>query len=233
MSIVRSIPLALAAVLLGGCTSLHTVTSTVASFGSWPEGSPPGTYAFDRLPSQQASPQRQEAVEAAAAQALAGAGFRPAPEGTKPAVTVQAGARIERFESDPWADPFWAPGLYHYGWYRPWGPWGPGPYWHRHGGYWGPGPYFPEPDVYEREVALLIRDAATGKPLYEARAESSGASDGGQRLLAAMFVASMRDFPHAIEQPHDVDVDMTLVPPPPVDAVPPAAAPASAPAVRP
>jgi hypothetical protein len=218
----------LAPALLAGCAGLHVVGSTVASYGSWPDGAAPDTYAFDRLPSQQADPARQQAIEAAAAQALADAGFRPAADGAKASVTVQVGARVERFESDPWNDPFWSPGLHRYGypgWYRPWGP---GPYGHfRHGGFWGPGPYLPEPDFYEREVALLIRDAATGKPLYETRASSSGNLNGGPRLLAAMFDAAMKDFPQAVPQPHDVGVDLRTVPPL-LDVPVPAAAPAPA-----
>ncbi|HEX7638910.1 MAG TPA: DUF4136 domain-containing protein, partial [Burkholderiaceae bacterium] len=209
------------AALLSGCAGLHTVTSTITSYGQWPAGAKPGAYAFDRLPSQQAHPQRQQSLEAAAAQALAGAGFQPAPEGAKATYTVQVGARIEQFESDPWDDPFWAAGMYHWGypgWHHP--PYH-GPYWGPRG-FWGPGPgpWFPEPDVYEREVALLIRDAATGKPLYEARAMNEGNTAGGDRLLAAMYEASMRDFPNAVQKAHDVTVDLTLAPPAPGAAVP-------------
>lgn len=201
------------AALLAGCASFHTVSSSVATFGAWPAEMTPGTYAFDRLPSQQANPQRQQALETAAAQALGAAGFRPAADGDKAAVTVQLGARIERFESSPWDDPFWAGGYgfhrrYGYpGWY---GPYGPGPWGFRRG-LWGPFP--PQPDVYEREVALLIRDAATGKPLYETRASNDGTTEGGDRLIAAMFGASLKDFPRTNEKPHDVTVDLTMVPP--------------------
>ncbi len=216
------------AALLAGCASLHTVSSSVATYGQWPAGMAPGTYSFDRLPSQQANLARQQSLESAAAQALAGAGFRPAAAGEKGSVTVQLGARIERFEADPWDDPFWGGGWRHRfgypGWYGPYGP-GPGPWGWGRRGFWGPG-YFPQQDVFEREVALLIRDAASGKPLYEARASNDGTTDGGDRMLAAMFDASMREFPNSNEKPHDVVVDLTLVPPAP--PMPPAA-PASAP----
>ena len=86
------------AALLAGCASLNSVDTSVATFGAWPADTAPGTYAFDRLPSQERNPQRQQSVENAAAQALAGAGFRPAAEGTKPAVMIQLGVRTERFE---------------------------------------------------------------------------------------------------------------------------------------
>jgi len=214
------------AALLAGCASFHQVSSSVATYGQWPAGMAPGTYSFDRLPSQQANLQRQQSLEAAAAQALGAAGFRPAADGEKGAVTVQLGARIERFEADPWDDPFWAGGWRHRfgypGWYGPYGP-GPGPWGWGRRGFWGPG-YFPPQDVFEREVALLIRDAATGKPLYETRASNDGTTDGGDRMLAAMFDASMRDFPNSNEKPHDVVVDLTMVPPATPMGAPPAPA---------
>ena len=196
------------AAVLSGCASLHSVSSEVASFGTWPADQVPGTYSFDRLPSQQSNLQRSQSLEAAAAQALATAGFKPAPEGTKASFTVQIGARIERFERSPWDDPLWMPGLYrgypYPGWYAPYGPGGPyGPFWR---------PWGLEPDRYEREVALLIRDGAAGKPLYEARATNGGATQGGDRMLAAMFDAAMKDFPHANERRHTVTVELPLVP---------------------
>ncbi len=210
------------AALLAGCASLNVVDTSVATFGEWPADATPGTYAFDRLPSQQANPQRQQSLENAAAQALAVAGFKPAADGAKPTLMIQIGARTERFEQAPWDDPFWwgGPRRWGYGGWvggGPWGPWGPGPYGLRRGR-WAPFP--PEPDVYLHEVALLIRDASTGKALYETRASSDGYSEGGDRLLAAMFDASMKDFPHANDKAHNVRVPLPLVP----SAMPPAPA---------
>ena len=200
------------AALLAGCASLHTVDTSVASFGAWPAGTAPGTYAFERLPSQDTRPQRQQSLENAAAPALAFAGFVPAPAGTKPAVIVQIGARVERFEASPWDDPFWWGGGRRWGyagWGRPWAPYGPyGWGGLRHGPWVG----MPPSDVYLHEVALLIRDAATGKALYETRASTDGYSSGGDRLLAAMFDASMKDFPHANDKAHNVRVMLPMVP---------------------
>lgn len=212
------------AALLAGCASLHTVDTSVATFGAWPADVTPGTYAFDRLPSQQANMQRQQSLENAAAQALAEAGFRPAADGTKPAVMVQIGARTERFEQAPWDDPFWwgGPRRFGYaGWASP-GPFGPwGPYGH-HRGLWAPFP--PAPDIYLHEVALLIRDASTGKALYETRATTDGYSSGGDRLLAAMFDASMKDFPRTNDKAHNVRVELPMVPSAMPSAPPPALA---------
>jgi hypothetical protein len=201
------------AALLAGCASLRVVDTSVATFGAWPADTAPGTYAFDRLPSQEANPQRQQALENAAAQALALAGFKPVAEGARPAVVVQIGARTERFEQAPWDDPFWwgGPRRAGYAGWAPYGPYGPwGPYGFHHG-IWAPFP--PVQDVYLHEVALLIREATTGKALYETRASSDGYSAGGDRLLAAMFDAAMKDFPRTNDKPHTVRVDLPLVPP--------------------
>ena len=209
------------AALLAGCASLNTVDTSVATFGAWPADMTPGTYAFDRLPSQEKNLTRQQSLENAAAAALAIAGFRPAADGAKPAVMVQIGARTERFEEAPWDDPFWWGGPRRFGYggwagYGPYGPWGPYGF-HRHG-VWGT--YPPEPDVYEHEVALLIRDTATGKALYETRASSDGYSSGGERLLAAMFDASMKDFPRTDDKAHVIRVALPVAP----SAMPPAPA---------
>jgi hypothetical protein len=208
------------AALLAGCATLNSVDASVASFGDWPAGLTPGSYAFDRLPSQQKDPRRLQSLENAAAQALAGAGFHPAAEGAKPDMMVQIGARTERYEQSPWDDPFWWGGPRRFG-YRGWvgaGAWGPwGPYGFHHG-MWAPFP--PEPDVYLHEVALLIRDANTGKALYETRASTDGFSSGGERLLAAMFDASMKDFPRTDDKPHDVRVELSTVPPAPAASAP-------------
>jgi hypothetical protein len=208
------------AALLAGCATLNSVDTSVATFGAWPADVTPGTYAFDRLPSQEKDLRRQQSLENAAAAALASAGFRPATEGTKPAVMVQIGARTERFEQSPWDDPFWWGGPRRFG-YRGWAPYGAygpwGPYGLRRG-VWAPFP--PEPDVYLHEVALLIRDAGTGKALYETRASTDGYSSGGDRLLAAMFDASMKDFPRTNDKAHNVRVELPLVP----SAMPPAPA---------
>lgn len=213
------------AALLAGCASLHSVDTSVATFGAWPANTTPGSYAFDRLPSQERNPQRQRSLENAAAQALAVAGFRPAADGAKPDVMIQIGARTERFEQAPWDDPFWWGGPRRFGYggwssYDAFGPWGP---YGRHRGLWSPFPS--EPDVYLHEVALLIRDANTGKALYETRASSDGYSSGGDRLMAAMFDASLKDFPRTDDKAHNVRVELPMVP----SAAPPAPA-TSAPA---
>jgi hypothetical protein len=210
----RTIAAVLAAIALAGCVSLDNVESDVWSFSRWPAGRAPSTYAFERLPSQQANPQQAQMLEDSARRAIESAGFAPAPEGSSPDVTIQLGARVTAYEVAPWDDPFWYGGRYAWGpygyWGRPWGPrWGPygGPYW---GPYWRYGYPYPTTTI-EREVAVLIRDKKSNEPLYEARAQSGGNWAGGPIVLPAMFAAALRDFPAGSPtNPHRV-----VVAPPP------------------
>ena len=68
---------------LAGCANLATLDSVVLSYGQWPAARAPGTYAFERLPSQQANPERQQLLEVRRAERLQAGGFpglhRPAP----------------------------------------------------------------------------------------------------------------------------------------------------------
>ncbi len=176
-----------AATALGGCAALNTVTSEIATYGDWPAGRQPGRYAFERLPSQQANAPRQAELESAAARALDAAGFTAAPSTAQADVVVQIGARISRSDLSPWDDPLW---------WR----WGGG-YWRSPG--WRPGSramfhanlsagWYAR---YERNIALLLRDRASGSPLYEAHAQTDGSTRGDSALLAAMFEAALKDFP--------------------------------------
>ena len=64
---------------------------------------------------------------------------------------------------------------------------------------------------FDREVAVLLRDRASGKPLFEARAVNEGnldAADG--TTLGAMFEAALMDFPRLGINPRRV----TVAPPP-------------------
>ena len=177
----------LVAAALGGCAAMNSVTSEVATYGDWPAGRQPGRYAFERLPSQQAKAARQAELEAAAARGLEGAGFTAARDAAQADVIVQIGARISRTELSPWDDPLW---------------------WRWGGGYWrslswrSPSHFGFQANFnsgwtarYERSVALLLRDRASGTPLYEAHAQTDGTTSGDNALLAAMFVAALKDFP--------------------------------------
>lgn len=174
-------PLAAAAVALGGCAGFGGLSSTVTSYSQWPAGRAPGSYVFERLPSQQA---RSDApiLEAAAAPALQRRGFLPAASGQNADYSVQLGVRVTG--SDP-------------GLYGDWGGFG-----RISSGYWGRGVGFgvglglPLTPVYEREASLIVRDRRSGQVIYETRAINDGASPSVQSLLPAMFEAALVDFPH-------------------------------------
>lgn len=185
---VATLALLAAALATGGCATLNTVSSEVTSYAQWPAGrTPAGTYVFERLPSQQARGDEQAQLEAAAARALAGIGFRPAADGASPDVRVQLGARLGRSRT-----PFVDDRLY-----APYGFWG-WPY--ARGAWWGPGwglglGWTLDSPRYDREVALLMRDGRTGAPLYETRAVSEGTGSFSTVLLGALFEAALKDFP--------------------------------------
>lgn len=195
-----------AAALLSACASLNDVSADVSSYSRWPAGRGPGTYAFERLPSQQTRPQQAQMLEDSARQAVEGAGFAPAAEGSAPDVTIQVGARIVETDGYPYDDPFWYGG---FGvWHRPFGrfarPYG-GFGWR--GGYWG-GPAYSDFPSYQREVALLIRDKRSGEPLYESRAQNEGSTTGVATILPKMFVAALKDFPAgAAANPHRITIE--------------------------
>jgi len=183
-----------ALLLLVGCAGLRTVDSDVNSYSHWPAGRAPSSYAFERLPSQQAHPDEQDALEAAARDALAKAGFTEAADASKADALVQVSARTTRYDvlyDDPfyWRGGFW--------WHRGFGPW------------WGSGASLAYTTPrYVREVAVLIRDRASGAVLYETRASSEGYSGSDKDILAAMFEAALKDFPQAAVNPRRVSVPL-------------------------
>lgn len=185
------------AALMAGCAGFNTLRSDVATYGDWPAGRKPASYAFERLPSQQSAGSAQDKLEAAAAPALEAAGFMLAEPGKEPDVIVQLGARVTRTDYSPWDDPLW--------WRGGFGSW-------RHGPWIGPRwSVFAYHDVprYERDVALLIRDRASGKPLFEARASTDGSSSGSSEILRAMYGAAMKDFPATGPNPRQVTMPLT------------------------
>lgn len=192
------IPAALLATgLMAGCAGFKTVTSEVSTYGDWPAGRAAGSYAIERLPSQQAAKtDAQQMIEGSASLALQAAGFVPAAAGAPPDVVVQIGARVTRQERAPWDDPLW--------WNPRFSRWAvvgwPGPY-------WATRMRLDTPE-YQREVGVLIRDRVTGQPLYEARARNDGITSGGQTMLTAMFTAALKEFPKVQNESHDVDVTL-------------------------
>ena len=212
---IRTLTLAaLATFVLGGCAAMNTLHNEVSTFGAWPAERKPAGFVFERLPSQQAHPERQQMLEGAALGALTGAGFAPATDARDAEYLMQLGARVAL--DDPWFDSnpmFWRGGLrygvgYSYGYGRGYGRWGHGPW----GPGFGPGFGYGSSTSFERDVALLIRDRKTGELLYEARASNSGPSATIDRLLPPMFRAALQDFPAASPEPHTVTVPLSVTP---------------------
>lgn len=188
------------ALTLSGCAALRSLSTEVSSFGEWPAERQAGTYAFERLPSQQAQAAETELLENAARPALEKAGFKPVAEGQAPDVLVQVGARDSRTISSPWDDPIWWRGGFGYWRHGPW----LAPRWNLSMRY-----DFPR---YESQVALLLRDRASGKPLYETRASAETGSRAGVELYSALFQASLMDFPRLGMNPRRVVVEVGAAP---------------------
>jgi hypothetical protein len=182
-----------AALLLSGCAAMRNLSVEVSSFGDWPQARKAGSYAFERLPSQQAREAEMQLLETAAKGALAKAGFTPAAAGVEPDVLVQVGNRVGRADSSAWDDPLWWRGGFGYFRHGPWA-----------GPRWSLGLRF-EPGRYEHQVALLLRDRASGKPVFEARANRESSTElTSKETLALMFDATLMDFPRLGVNPRTV-----------------------------
>lgn len=187
-----------AALMLGGCAGISTVAVEVSSQGDWPAERKPGTYAIERLPSQQANAQEQDRIEAAAVPAIEGAGFVRAPF-EEADVLIQVGARVfEVYRRDPFASSFY--------WRQDWWLYG-----RHHPFFYGPGfgrgfHYNDFPDI-QRETAILMRDRRSQRIVYETRATVLG-NWSSQVLLPLMFAASMKDFPTPAISPRTVTMSL-------------------------
>lgn len=193
----KSLATLAATVALSGCALLNTLSNEVSTYSQWPAERKPGSFVFERLPSQQSQPERQAVLEGAAQRAIEAAGFTPAGAGKPADYVIQLGARVSPNERSIYDDPFW----WHGGLMLGRG--------HR-GSFWGTGLGFTySPPTYAREVAVLIRDRASSTPLYEARATNDGGSPNIDSLLPAMFDAALMDFPYGGPNPRTVRIDLS------------------------
>lgn len=190
----RRLFLLIAVLALSGCASLSQFSSQVSTHGTWPQGRAPGSYAFERLPSQAAQPDLQDRLEAAARPALQAAGFTEAADTGQASVVVQLAAQVQ-VEPRPPLDNFW----------YPYGRWG----W---GGFWGPGrsgmgvSLHMEPPYVQMAVSLLIRDRQTHAVLYETRARHDRLGAVDARLYPLLFEAALTDFPQVAVSPRTVTI---------------------------
>lgn len=173
--------------LLAGCGGMRLVDSDVQAISTLPAGSTAlaeARYRFERLPSQTTQAQFPR-LQALAEAALARAGLVRDDSGAK--YSVQIGARVESFLVDPWGYP-WRD------------PWWPGSYGHAMIGsgapMWGFGMRYPPSTAYKREVSLILRELRSGQVVYETHAVHDGPWHDTDPVLAAMFDAALKDFPH-------------------------------------
>jgi hypothetical protein len=202
LRLLRLLLAAVAALGLAGCASTYLLDNQVQSFSQLQAMPAQPTYRFERSLSQQADP-AQQALEGLADAALYKAGLRR--DDAAPRYSVQVSARTERTLT-PYADP--------------WSPWGWGGGWNlgvggRHFGLGFGGP-FPNMDSYwfHREVAVVIRELATNKVVYETHAYNDGPWLDNRSVLPAMFEAAMQGFPTPPAGPRRVDIQVGRNPPP-------------------
>ncbi len=212
-----------AALLLGGCASTYRVDSQVESFARWSEAGStlgnkatapaalpqaPQTYRFERLPSQREgdTAAQQNTLESLARDVLTPLGWTTVDGSTASPWTVQVSASSQRQVRSPWDDP-WPP-------FWPMFGVGIGSNGARVSGQlvWGPVfpsmfPYNDRPH-YQRKVTLVVRDAVSGRVVYETRAAHDGRWNDSPELWRAMISAALRDFPAPPAGAREVNVDL-------------------------
>lgn len=197
------------ALMMTGCASVMRVDSQVESFARWEErpGLPaaPQHYRFERLPSQHEGPggKAQTELEHWTSGELAALGWHVAQPGEPaPQWRVNVQAQSLRMPFAPWEAPpggFW-PGVSIYGgWGRP--GFGARIGWPVHP-WWDASPY------YQRSVSIVIRDASTGKVVYETSAAHDGRWNGTPELWKAMIRAALADFPAPPKGVRQINIDL-------------------------
>jgi Domain of unknown function (DUF4136) len=199
------------ALALAGCAGLQRVDNTVQSYARWDTATgsattgaartpaAPQRYRFERLPSQRdsATAEGQDRLEAMARQALEPRGWTPAATEAEARWMVQVTASTVRVGRDPWNDP--------------WGGWRFQGHFVAGNGHLFFAPMFGFPmesPGYQRQVALLIREASSGRVVYETRADHESRWNSTPALWQAMLEAALRDFPAPPDGPRQVNIDL-------------------------
>lgn len=198
--------LASMALLLGGCASVIRLENDVNSHTAWPSAATPAPgdrFAFERLPSQREAQaaQEQQTLENLARPALEKVGLKATNDGADVRWTVQVSARGVKLPHAPWEDPHdrW-PGRGLVG--RDYVVTGKGQVVYMPGFMYIPTPY------YQREIALLMRDAKTGQVVYESKAAHDGPWHDAPALWTALFDAALQGFPRPPSGPRRVVIDL-------------------------
>ena len=182
----RTLALAATVLALAGCGTMTSLTADVSSYGQWPAGRTQQRYAFERLPSQQAQPDFQSRVEAAARPALARKGFVAVDTPEQADVLVQVAAQARTLSSGFYDDP--------------WNRRMDGRFFGGFGGIFGGrggvgfGMSF-EPPYTQMQVDVLIRDRRSSQTLYETHALHQRSGGIVESLMPPLFDAALQDFP--------------------------------------
>ncbi|CAN5767807.1 hypothetical protein BH09PSE5_BH09PSE5_08530 [soil metagenome] len=180
------------AMALAGCASVSGVTSDVSSYSSWPSGRSPGSYVFERLPSQ-VQQAGQDDLEQAARAALTKAGFTEA-KSDNAEYNVQLGSRVGQNGAGSGTGigiggGFGSGGRSSFS--------GVGI-----GLSFGGGRSF-----QERDLSIVIRDRKTAQTLFESTAHNDGSASQDARTTEAMFAAALTDFPNSAVNPRRIVID--------------------------
>ena len=200
---------------LAGCASVYRVDNQVESFAQWadsavPSGAtaaipaPPQRYRFERLPSRTSgsAAQSADALEPLVQTALKPLGWTLAGDAEAAPWRIEVTAKGVRLPRAPWEDP-WEEGRFgwasqvHIGVGLGYG-----------GVLWSPWLVRPELPYYQREVTLVIRDAATGRVVYETRAAHDGRWNSTPELWSAMVSAALEGFPAPPKGVRQVNLDV-------------------------
>ena len=191
-----------ASVVLTGCASVMLVDNQVQSFPQWPAGAPQKgeRFAFDRLPSQRSETPSplQDGLELAVRDALVAWGLQlpSGSEGVRWLVQVSAGG--QRLPRAPWENPWERPN-----WSISGGIGG------RHGGIALGFPLMMSENPYFlREITVVVREAASGRVVYETRAKHDGRWPDSRALWNAMVSAALRDFPQPAAGARQVNIEI-------------------------
>lgn len=184
------------ALAMAGCATTDSITAQVRSAGQWPSATRAKSYAFERLPSQQAKADWQARIEAAAKPVLAQHGF-VLTASDSPDVWVQVAAQStartgREYDDFPQMDGRIFGGIF--------------------GGHGGVSLGMRFSSTYTTmQVDVLLRDRQTGRVLYETHAsyERTGGKD--DQLLSPLFDAAMKDFPAPAISPRSVTVQRAPV----------------------
>jgi len=177
--------------MLGGCATTRIIDSEMRSFNTSSADLPfggPFSFRFERLPSQQADAQSQERLEDIALPVLAQKGL--VPDALSPHFTLELRVAVQAVNQ---ANPFHV----HWGfgavgndmWMHP-----------MHMGL--------QPTLYRYSVHLLLRDAALKTVVFESTAVHEGPWSDHTKVLPAVLLAALQDFPQGSDTPRRVLIDL-------------------------